>query len=87
MLRKNRKGISPLIATVLIIGFTVSLVVVNIIWGDTFMKNVTDNTDYGMCVESCVMRANIIPEMQVCITDQKLNKTCAYQEAAKLCEV
>lgn len=39
----NKKGISPLIATVLIIGFTVALAAVIMVWGSDFIKGTTDD--------------------------------------------
>ncbi len=41
----NKKGISPLIATVLLIGFTVALAAVVITWGSGFVNRVTTGTD------------------------------------------
>lgn len=50
----NKKGISPLIATVLIIGFTIVIAFLVITW-------LTGRTDVMMCQESCDITAN-----QVC---------------------
>ena len=41
----NKKGISPLIATVLIIGFTVALAAVIITWGGRFIQQTQDDVD------------------------------------------
>ena len=41
----DKKGISPLIATVLLIGFTVALAGVVITWGGGFIKNITSSTE------------------------------------------
>ncbi|MDD5254063.1 MAG: hypothetical protein PHG05_03075 [Candidatus Nanoarchaeia archaeon] len=41
----NRKGISPLIATVLIIGFTVALAAIIMTWGQSFTKNIQEQTE------------------------------------------
>ena len=38
MINKNKKGISPLIATVLLIGFTVAIVALIILWGGRFVS-------------------------------------------------
>ena len=38
MLKRSKKGISPLIATVLLIGFTVAVAAVIIIWSRNFVK-------------------------------------------------
>lgn len=40
-----RKGISPLIATVLIIGFTVALAAIIMTWGTTFSKGMQKSTE------------------------------------------
>src|SRR3989344_5609573 len=42
---KSKNGISPLIATVLLIGFTVALAAVVITWGGGFVNKVTTGTD------------------------------------------
>ncbi len=41
----NKKGISPLIATVLLIGFTVALAAVVITWGSGFVQRITTGTE------------------------------------------
>ena len=45
MRMRNKKGISPLIATVLLIGFTVALAGIVITWGSNFVKNITSGTE------------------------------------------
>tara|TARA_Y100000310_G_C20659472_1_gene803877 strand:+ start:1729 stop:2283 length:555 start_codon:yes stop_codon:yes gene_type:complete len=42
--KKNKKGISPLIATVLLIGFAVALAAVVMTWGLDFIKTTADTT-------------------------------------------
>ena len=44
MNKKNKKGISPLIATVLIIGFTIVLAAMVITWGTKLFKTTTEQT-------------------------------------------
>ncbi|MDD5178623.1 MAG: hypothetical protein PHT54_05095 [Candidatus Nanoarchaeia archaeon] len=44
-MRLNKKGISPLIATVLIIGFTVALAAVIMTWGQKFTKDIQEQTE------------------------------------------
>ena len=41
----DKKGISPLIATVLIIGFTVALAAVIMTWGQSFSKGIQEQTE------------------------------------------
>lgn len=41
----NQKGISPLIATVLLIGFTVALVLVVTTWGSDYLKGILSSTE------------------------------------------
>ena len=43
-MRKNKRGISPLIATVLLIGFTVALAAMVMTWGSGFIKKTTEQT-------------------------------------------
>lgn len=45
MIFKNKRGISPLIATVLLIGFTVALAAMVMTWGSGFIKKTTENTE------------------------------------------
>ena len=45
MLLQSRKGISPLIATILIIGFTVALAAVIMTWGQSFVNGITASTE------------------------------------------
>lgn len=42
---ENKKGISPLIATVLILGFTVALAAVIMVWGTRFTTNIQEQTE------------------------------------------
>ena len=42
---KNKRGISPLIATVLLIGFAVALAAVVMTWGLDFIKSTADTTE------------------------------------------
>lgn len=42
--RRDKKGISPLIATVLVIGFTIALALVIFSWGKTFTETLTKGT-------------------------------------------
>jgi len=41
----NKKGISPLVATVLIIGFTVALAAVIMVWGQDFITGMVERTE------------------------------------------
>lgn len=45
MIRKNKRGISPLIATVLIIGFTIVLAALVITWGTNLFKTTVEQTE------------------------------------------
>ncbi|MFH0752528.1 MAG: archaellin/type IV pilin N-terminal domain-containing protein [archaeon] len=63
----NKKGISPLIATVLIIGFTVALGAVVMIWGSGFVKTMQETSEQSMevsqsCAAAMVGVDNIQPE-------------------------
>ncbi len=42
---RKKKGISPLIATVLILGFTVALAAVIMVWGNRFTTTIQKNTE------------------------------------------
>ncbi|MEK6839692.1 MAG: archaellin/type IV pilin N-terminal domain-containing protein [Nanoarchaeota archaeon] len=60
----NKKGISPLIATVLLIGFTVALAAVLMTWGLDYIRGTTDKvgdqTDqYLLCSDLAFEIANV----------------------------
>ena len=54
----NKRGISPLIATVLIIGFTVALAAVVMTWGTGFVRSTTDSTAESTNVALACSRMN-----------------------------
>lgn len=43
--KKDKKAISPLIATVLLLGFTVALAAIIMTWGQSFTKNMQKSTE------------------------------------------
>ena len=49
---ENKKGISPLIATVIIIGFTIVLAAGVIYWGTGFFKNIQEKTSQGAALNT-----------------------------------
>ena len=53
----NKKAISPLIASVLLIGFTVALAAVVMTWGGGFVRKTTEQT--GETAEKTIMCANL----------------------------
>lgn len=59
----KKRGISPLIATVLIIGFTVALAAVIMVWGQGFIKGMQEKTETGantqlVCAQDVVMQVS-----------------------------
>lgn len=51
---KTKKGISPLIATVLIIGFTIVVAAMVIVWGtDLFKKTVSETETVSQLSKAC----------------------------------
>lgn len=65
--KDKKRGISPLIATVLIIGFTVALGAVVMIWGSGFVKTMQESSEQSMevsqtCAATMVGVDNIQPE-------------------------
>ena len=55
-MRKHKKGISPLIATVLLLGFTVALAAVIMTWGLDYIKSTTEKT--GETTDKALMCTN-----------------------------
>src|SRR3989338_8865241 len=60
MTTKQKKGISPLIATVLLIGFTVALAAIIMTWGTTFTRNIQKSTSQSttsnvVCAQDVVL--------------------------------
>ncbi len=69
----NKRGISPLIATVLIIGFTVALAAVIMVWGQGFIKDMQAKTESGAAVQLVCAQDVTIDLSQACLdstTDQ-----------------
>ncbi len=63
----NKKGISPLIATVLLIGFTVALAAFVITWGGEFVQNtVQDTEERSNRATKCVNDLNFEIEKVTC---------------------
>ncbi len=56
MIMKNKRGISPLIATVIIIGFTIVLAAMVIQFGTTFLKKTTEGAEkQGAIKQLCTL--------------------------------
>ena len=53
----NKRGVSPLIATVLIIGFTVALAAIIFTWGQSFVRETTEQT--AQAASSAIDCANL----------------------------
>ena len=56
----NKKGVSPLIATVLVIGFTIALALVIFTWGKTFTQNLTEGTGQKAEQQLACLQANLV---------------------------
>lgn len=63
----NKKGISPLIATVLIIGFTVALAAVIMVWGQGFIKGMQEKTEAGADVQLTCAQDVVVAVSDACI--------------------
>ena len=56
----EKKGISPLIATVLIIGFVIALAVIILTWSQTFTERLTETTELSVEEgQECLQNVNI----------------------------
>ncbi|MEK6934832.1 MAG: archaellin/type IV pilin N-terminal domain-containing protein [Nanoarchaeota archaeon] len=65
----NKRGISPLIATVLIVGFTVALAAVIISWGSGFIQQMTERTSKTTDITlKCVTELKFDISKVVCAT-------------------
>lgn len=64
----NKKGISPLIATVLIIGFTVALAAVIMVWGQGFIKGMTEKAEATSTLETICATDVAVDVTNACIT-------------------
>lgn len=74
-MRYNKKGISPLIATVLVIGFTVALAAVILTWGQTFSKDIQQSTETTTKIQLiCAQDVNFAIN-SVCIEDDAGEKS------------
>ena len=69
-----KKGISPLIATVLLIAFTIAIAVIIMRWGTDFVKNITKSTEES--TEMALKCTDLKIEMSdIDCTDNKLKLT------------
>ena len=68
---KSKKGISPLIATVLIIGFTIVLAALVIQWGGSLFKNIQEET--GETSELNIACTELLTGLEVTPTPGILN--------------
>lgn len=64
----NKKGISPLIATVLIIGFTVALAAVIMVWGQGFIKGMTEKAEATSTLETICATDVAVDVTNACVT-------------------
>lgn len=63
-----KKGISPLIATVLVIGFTVALAAVILTWGTTFTKSIAKGTEESTEIQLTCAQDVQIDVKAACLT-------------------
>ncbi len=63
----NKKGISPLIATVLIIGFTVALAAVIMVWGQGFIKGMQEKTQSTSDAQLACAQDVVVTVSDACI--------------------
>lgn len=61
--KKKKRGISPLIATVLILGFTVALAAIIMMWGSGFTRDVSESTE-GSAKASIVCGQDVMFEIK-----------------------
>jgi len=74
-MKMNKRGISPLIATVLIIGFTVALAAVIMTWGQSFSKSMSESTEETTNVQLTCTRDVVFVLDTVCSDTGKLRLT------------
>lgn len=70
-----RKGISPLIATVLIIGFTVALAAIIMTWGTTFSKGMQKTTESTTEEQLACAQDVVIDLSSACIEGSNIKLT------------
>jgi flagellin-like protein len=81
---KNKRGISPLIATVLIIGFTVALAAVIMTWGQSFSKSMSQSTEQTTNVQLACAQDVQFEVQAVCWDGSALRLTVANNGNKKL---
>ena len=70
----NKTGVSPLIATVLIIGFTIALAAVVMIWGDVLIKNNIEQVNWLSLKElKCLNEVNFKITQESCFNESLLS--------------
>lgn len=73
MYKFRKKGISPLIATVLIIGFTVALAAVIMTWGQGFSKSMQQSTEATTNVQLTCAQDVLFEVKSVCYVDEAVD--------------
>jgi len=66
---RNKKGISPLIATVLIIGFTVALAAIIMTWGTTFSRGMQQQSEEQANLKMICTRDVVFSVKSACVFD------------------
>lgn len=84
----SKQGISPLIATVLIIAFTVALAVIVINWGTSFTRDLQDNTGSSADFEITCAQDVVFSVKNACVkSDGSLRITVANDGSKALDQV
>ncbi len=65
----NKKGVSPLIATVLIIGFTIALAALIMTWGTSFIKKTQQDVETGAEAQLQCARVDLEIKSYNCTAD------------------
>lgn len=72
---KSKKGISPLIATVLVIGFTVALAAIILTWGQTFTRGIQESTEMSTEIQLiCAQDVNFAVNSVCTFEDEDVTK-------------
>ncbi|MEK6864104.1 MAG: archaellin/type IV pilin N-terminal domain-containing protein [Nanoarchaeota archaeon] len=78
-----RKGISPLIATVLIIGFTVALAAIIMTWGTTFSKGMQKSTEATTEEQMSCAQDVVFDLSSACVVDADSIKLTLKNDGSK----
>ncbi|MEK6940975.1 MAG: hypothetical protein AABW49_03690 [Nanoarchaeota archaeon] len=83
----QRKGVTPLVATVMIIGFSVVVAALLINWSDIFVEDIRDDTGASLSLQVVCNQDIDFKLSEVCIMNNRLHFILANDGSVELSEI